>query len=617
MKKTFLLLAIILVCTIRLEPMTCSEEDNGTVYDYSIVSVTKTGPDEITVRIQVRYCPYCNPNHASNPGCTEFTHGFPPPFYPYQYWCGGLADGRYVAVRIKDSTGVVLGTQKLVCNPTNWPLDVILVRDFVFSGVSLVSGASITAEADVYCSWCGHWYPSPEGLEITPLKVCIDPGHSPKHPGYSPEGYPTEYQINKAVAEELKAKLEAAGYSVELTKPELEWSTVDRASWVNAECKPDIFVSLHCNSALSPEAEGTEVWIHNDEDSPEQAIKEHELGKRILHALSEEINSKLREGFGEDEWPCKEKENPWDGKTHECYKDPWDGGYWEGIPIIGGKCTVCGWRFGVTISPAVLVEMEFYSNPAKRDLMRQSSWQEAAAQGICRGIAGYFEWMGLTYTAKSPVDIIVTDPDGLAISKQSNEIPGATYVEIDLDGDGDLDDQIRIPDRKIGEYIITVIPEPDALPTDTYTMEVSLFGEPVVIAENVPISEIPDQPYQILSTETGIVLPTVPAAIDFDPDVLNLKSRGEWVTVCIELPEGYAASDIDVSTVELSEEDSFIATAEWGDVQGDVMMVKFDRSVLIEYLNGRTGEVTLTTSGEVADVNFKGTDIITVMPSEE
>ena len=110
-------------------------------------------------------------------------------------------------------------------------------------------------------------------------------------------------------------------------------------------------------------------------------------------------------------------------------------------------------------------------------------------------------------TAHSPVDIYVVDPDGLTISKQINEIPKAVYIEADLNGDGDLDDTILIPDRKLGNYSITVIPEPDAEPTDTFTLEVSIGGENITFAENVPVSDIPDQPYKIISAEGGLALP--------------------------------------------------------------------------------------------------------------
>ena len=581
----FLSIFSILVPQVKAE----SREDHGTVYDYKIISVVQTGPNEVTVKLQVRYCPYCNPNDASNPGCPEFTHGYPPPYYPYQYWCGGLVDGRYVAVRIEDETGTILGTQKLICNPTNWPLDIILERNFVFSGVPLVAGSTVIAEADVYCSWCGHWYPTPVSLKIVPLKVCIDPGHDPV-------SKPPEYAINKGVADKLKSKLQAKGIEVDLTDPSHDPTA--RATFVNT-LKPSIFVSLHCN-AFDGTVRGSEVWIYDDTDSREQAINEHDLAVRSVNSLCESIGSKLRKG---DYAIWKEKESPWP----------------SGIPILRG----------VTVCPAVLLEMEFYDYSGQviykgityqnmLELMNTDIWREDAAQGIANGILGYFKERGLTYTAKSPVDLVVTDPDGLTISNQINEIPGATYIEIDLDGDGDLDDQVRIPDRKTGDYIITVVPEPDALPTDTFTLEVSIFGTSVVIAENVPISEIPAQPYRIISTETGIVPPLILATIDFDPDTLNLKSKGIWVTAYIELPtgHGYDVGMIDLASVVLNEVRAETDPTEIGDYDSDGipdLMVKFNRAAVQAIL--QVGDkVEITISGKLIDGRlFKGTDTIQVI----
>ncbi|GEM_PF-6653402 len=48
-----------------------------------------------------------------------------------------------------------------------------------------------------------------------------------------------------------------------------------------------------------------------------------------------------------------------------------------------------------------------------------------------------------------------------------------------------------------------------------------------------------------LVTRDGVPV-SVEASIDFDPDTLNLKSKGKWVTVYTELPAGYDVTDINV-----------------------------------------------------------------------
>jgi hypothetical protein len=101
----------------------------------------------------------------------------------------------------------------------------------------------------------------------------------------------------------------------------------------------------------------------------------------------------------------------------------------------------------------------------------------------------------IEFIAYSPVDLIVTDPDGFIISKDSVGIPEAVYLEYDFDEDGSPEDFIGIPARKIGNYLIGVIPEPEANLTDIYTLEVSTENTTTVLAENVSICDIPTEPY--------------------------------------------------------------------------------------------------------------------------
>ena len=111
------------------------------------------------------------------------------------------------------------------------------------------------------------------------------------------------------------------------------------------------------------------------------------------------------------------------------------------------------------------------------------------------------------------------------------------------------------------------------------------------------------------------------AEVDINPDVLNLTSKGNWVTSYIELPEGYAAENIDVSTVTLegiiSAESSPTQVGDHDDDGTPDLMVKFDRQTLIGYLGGAMGEVTLTLTGDVDGNSFEGSNTIIIIGQEK
>jgi parallel beta-helix repeat protein len=109
----------------------------------------------------------------------------------------------------------------------------------------------------------------------------------------------------------------------------------------------------------------------------------------------------------------------------------------------------------------------------------------------------------------------------------------------------------------------------------------------------------PDTHYDFYPLTEDSIPPIIPI-IDIDPDTLNLKSKGRWITCYIDLPD-YDVSEIDISSILL--EDTL--PAEWGDIQGDTLMVKFDRSEMEDLLS--PGSYKLKVTGELTDgMTFEG-----------
>jgi hypothetical protein len=118
------------------------------------------------------------------------------------------------------------------------------------------------------------------------------------------------------------------------------------------------------------------------------------------------------------------------------------------------------------------------------------------------------------------------------------------------------------------------------------------------------------------------------ATIEVNPDTLNLKSNGKWITCYIELRENLEVKQIYVSTIRLNGTILVARLFELGDYDDDAvpdLMVKFSRTevtncILENYrMVGRLGEVTLTVTGEVGMLpyflilTFEGSDTIRVM----
>jgi hypothetical protein len=138
---------------------------------------------------------------------------------------------------------------------------------------------------------------------------------------------------------------------------------------------------------------------------------------------------------------------------------------------------------------------------------------------------------------------------------------------------------------------------------------ITLFTQEDSLLHNIPYA----------STD-GIVrvgAPTATATIDFDPNTLNLKSKGKWVTVYIELPESYDVACIDLSSVMLNDsvpaEERPIKIDDYDSDDIPDLMVKFDRASVQDILS--TGEeVEITVTGKLTDGTlFSGIDTIRVI----
>ena len=106
----------------------------------------------------------------------------------------------------------------------------------------------------------------------------------------------------------------------------------------------------------------------------------------------------------------------------------------------------------------------------------------------------------------------------------------------------------------------------------------------------------------------------VQATVDINPNTLNLKSKGKWITAFIELPEGYDIKKVLLESIMLN--DTIQAQekpTEIGDFNSNGildLMVKFKRELVIEIIAFESDETELKITGSIEGVPFEGIDII-------
>lgn len=193
------------------------------------------------------------------------------------------------------------------------------------------------------------------------MRIFLDPGHSgPAEPGACAGGA-SEAAVVLQVAQKLRPLLVSAGYKVLLSREDdidddgLLWR-VEAAEKFRA----DLFVSLHCNAAASPAAQGTEVFHYPGSKRGER------LARCLQMALVETCQTADRGVKANGEWTV----------------------------LTATQC------------PAVLVELAFLSNKADRELLTDKFNQRLFASGLLQGIdayAGKAEGVAKTATTASTV----------------------------------------------------------------------------------------------------------------------------------------------------------------------------------------------------------------------
>ncbi|MFQ6113698.1 MAG: N-acetylmuramoyl-L-alanine amidase [bacterium] len=174
------------------------------------------------------------------------------------------------------------------------------------------------------------------------MKVCIDPGHGGNDPGaIGTDPFRLEEKgVNLSVSLLLEEELENMGHWTALTRRrDIDLSLESRAEFAN-RLDADLFVSVHVNAADSPSVEGMEAYHYPNSNAGQNAA--NLILTSLLDAFPEHKNRGVKQA-----------------------------------------------NFAVlrlTKMPAVLVEMEFLSNPDQLQFLADESNQKGLAEAMAIGI---------------------------------------------------------------------------------------------------------------------------------------------------------------------------------------------------------------------------------------
>ncbi len=175
------------------------------------------------------------------------------------------------------------------------------------------------------------------------MKICIDPGHGGKDPGalgtYNQINL-MEKEITLNIGLFLESELIKLGHVVYLTR------RVDRTLSLNARTKfanrkdVDLFISIHCNSAATNNAEGIETWIYPFSNSTKPYASA--VQNKLVGSFPEHKNRGVKEA-----------------NFHVLRE---------------------------TKMPAILVETEFINNPKQAKFLSNENNQMSIAAAIAQGL---------------------------------------------------------------------------------------------------------------------------------------------------------------------------------------------------------------------------------------
>jgi N-acetylmuramoyl-L-alanine amidase len=221
----------------------------------------------------------------------------------------------------------------------------------------------------------------------TPKTIILDPGHGGRDPGAEGTGGLQEKEITLDVAQQLRKLLELKGHRVIMTRSGDGFPALDDRTDLCRKTQPHVFVSLHVNAAKDRSIRGFETYYREtplkmDPENPKAPTPgdlERRMGGQSSKAMSAALPFVYDLYF--DEFQSESE------RLAQCIHSALLKAFPE-VPNRGVRkhnWHVVRW----SQSAAVLVEMDFISNPGTERNMKTSKHRRKLAEALFQGLDAY------------------------------------------------------------------------------------------------------------------------------------------------------------------------------------------------------------------------------------
>jgi N-acetylmuramoyl-L-alanine amidase len=308
----------------------------------------------------------------------------------------GLLKGARVGQYKADVVRVVLDTENIreykifpLSNPSRLVIDVRGERPTEISRLEPVVSAMpervVVPVLEVQAAVAEKWSRPHKKPSISKIRrIVIDPGHGGHDPGaVGPSGI-QEKDVVLAIGLRLRELFrEELGVDVVMTRSTDVFIPLEERTAIANKVGADLFLSVHANAAPNHSAAGIETYYLNlakTDKVAQLAAKENgtSLDKvSVLQAILFDLMANYK--LNDSAHLADEVQRSLHKKIHASYSDVKNLGVKQGpfYVLIGAAM------------PSILVETAFLSNAVEESRLKESAYQDLAAEGILDGVRRY------------------------------------------------------------------------------------------------------------------------------------------------------------------------------------------------------------------------------------